>query len=164
MALVETRVKGDKEVLVEGYKWFGYNRKHLHRKAVRGSSGVGVLVRVQVLKCYQVAILEGEVEHMLWAKLNQEAEEQGLVLALWYVPLELSNCKRSLGGYFQLLAEQVAQFGVFGDFSGGVVISMHDVRVDGKQCSPTNVQVLDMVNPLTLVDTFMYHNIINLKC
>ena len=34
---------------MEGYKWFGNNRKHLHRKAVRGSGGVGVLIREKVL-------------------------------------------------------------------------------------------------------------------
>ena len=44
MALVETWLKGDEDVVVEGYNWFGHNRKHLHRNAVRGSGGVGVLV------------------------------------------------------------------------------------------------------------------------
>ena len=37
VALVKTWLKGDEEVVVDGYKWFGNNRKHLHRKAVRGS-------------------------------------------------------------------------------------------------------------------------------
>ena len=37
VALVETWLKGDEEVVADGYKWFGNNRKHLHRKAVRGS-------------------------------------------------------------------------------------------------------------------------------
>ena len=63
---------------MEGYKWFGNNRKHLHRKAVRGSGGVGVLIREEVLKRYQ-EILEAEVEDMLWMKLNQSEEEEGLV-------------------------------------------------------------------------------------
>ena len=33
VTLVETWLKGDEEVVVEGYEWFGNNRKHLHRKA-----------------------------------------------------------------------------------------------------------------------------------
>ena len=45
MALVETWLKGDEEVGLEGYKWFGSNKKHLYKKAVRGSGGVGVLIR-----------------------------------------------------------------------------------------------------------------------
>ena len=61
VTLVKTWLKGDEEVVVEGYKWFGNNRKHLHRKAVRGSGGVGVLIREEVLKRYQ-EILETEVD------------------------------------------------------------------------------------------------------
>ena len=30
---------------MEGYKWFGHNRKHLHKKAVRGFGGVRVQIR-----------------------------------------------------------------------------------------------------------------------
>ena len=32
------------------YKWFSCNRRTLHRKAVQGSGGVGVLIRKEVLK------------------------------------------------------------------------------------------------------------------
>ena len=102
---------------MEGYKWFGNIRKHLHRKAVRGSGGVGVLIREEVLKHYQVEILETEKEDMLWVKLNQREEEEGLVLALCYVSPESSSHGRSSEEYFQILAEQVAKFGMFGSLS-----------------------------------------------
>ena len=36
IALVETCLKGEEEIVVEGYRWFGCNRRTLHRKAVRG--------------------------------------------------------------------------------------------------------------------------------
>ena len=35
LALVETWRKG-REIVVDGYKWFGCNRHTLHRKGVRG--------------------------------------------------------------------------------------------------------------------------------
>ena len=54
IALVETWLKGVEEIVVEGYRWFGCNRRTLHRKAVRGSGGVGVLIREEVLKLYAV--------------------------------------------------------------------------------------------------------------
>ena len=54
IALVETWLKGEEEIMVEGYRWFGCNRRTLHRKAVRGSGGVGVLIREEVLKLYAV--------------------------------------------------------------------------------------------------------------
>ena len=40
LSLVETRLNKENEFVVEGYKWFGHNRKHLHKKAVSGFSGV----------------------------------------------------------------------------------------------------------------------------
>ena len=46
--------------MVEGYRWFGHNRKGLHRKAVRGSGGVGVLVRDNVLVECGVKVLDAK--------------------------------------------------------------------------------------------------------
>ena len=90
----------------------------------RGSGGVGMLIREEVLKHYQVEILEAEIEDMLWVKLNQGEEEERLVLAVCYVPPESSSRGRSSEEYFQLLAEQVAKFGgalspliICGDFN-----------------------------------------------
>ena len=37
---METRLNKENDDVVEGYKWFGHNSKHLHKKAVRGFSGV----------------------------------------------------------------------------------------------------------------------------
>ena len=51
---------------------------------------------------------------MLWMKLNQGEEEEGLVLAVCYVPPESSSHGRSSEECFQSLAEQVAKFGVSG--------------------------------------------------
>ena len=36
ITLVETWLKGEEEIVVEGCRWFGCNRRTLHRKAVRG--------------------------------------------------------------------------------------------------------------------------------
>ena len=41
VAVVESSLKGEDELVVEGYKWFGNNRRHLHKNAVRGSGGWG---------------------------------------------------------------------------------------------------------------------------
>ena len=35
---------------IERYLWFGRNRKSLHRKAVRGSGGIGYLLHKEVLE------------------------------------------------------------------------------------------------------------------
>ena len=87
--------------------WAQLNASTSLEGEVRGSGGVGVLIRGSV-KHYQIEILEAEIEDMLWAKLNQGEEEKGLVLAVCYVPPESSSCGRSSEECFQILAEQVA--------------------------------------------------------
>ena len=44
VALMETWLKGEEEIVLEGYQWFDRNRRKLHRKAVEGSGRVGLLV------------------------------------------------------------------------------------------------------------------------
>ena len=97
IALVETWLKGEEEIVVEGYRWFVCNRRTLHRKAVRGSGGVGVLIREEVMKEYAVEVLDSDVDDALWLRLsNGEGEEGSLVLAVCYLPPETSS--RGMGG------------------------------------------------------------------
>ena len=60
VALVETWLKGEEEIVVEGYVWFGRNRKSLYRRVVRGSGGL--LVCEEVLERYTVEVLDADVE------------------------------------------------------------------------------------------------------
>ena len=93
MAVVETWLRGEEVIEVDGYRWFGRNRKGLHRKAVRGSGGVGLLIREEVLEGYTIEILESDIEDIMWVRMRQvdEDEEEALVLAVCYIPLESSS-------------------------------------------------------------------------
>ena len=59
---METWLKGEKEIVVEGYVWFGRNRKSLYRRAVRGSGGL--LVCEEVLERYTVDVLNADVGYV----------------------------------------------------------------------------------------------------
>ena len=41
VALMETWLKGKEEIVVEGYQWFGRNRRKLHRRQWRGQAVLG---------------------------------------------------------------------------------------------------------------------------
>ena len=90
VALVETWLRGEEEIVVEGYRWFGRNRRNLHRKAVRGSGGVGLLVREEVLEKWAVEVIDADVEDILWMRLSQRNEDT-LILAACYIPPESSE-------------------------------------------------------------------------
>ena len=109
VALVETWLRGEEEIAVEGYRWFGRNRRNLHRKAVRGSGGVGLLVREEVLEKWAVEVIDADIEDILWVKLSQ-GNEDTLILAACYIPPESSSRGQGAEETLQLLSEQVAKF------------------------------------------------------
>ena len=112
IAVVETWLRGEEVIEVDGYRWVGRNRRGLHRKAVRGSGGVGLLIKEEVLESYTIEILESDVEDILWVRIRQveEEEEEALVLAVCYIPPESSSRGVSAEDVLQSLAEQVARF------------------------------------------------------
>ena len=86
--------------------WFGRNR----RKAVRGSGGVKVLIREEVLKEYAVEVLDSDVEDVLWVRLSKDQEEEPVVLAVCYIPPESSSRGVGVEEVLQSVAELVAKF------------------------------------------------------
>ena len=114
VAVVESWLKGEDELVVEGYKWLGNNRRNLHKNAVRGSGGVGILVREEVLKHCSVGILDSSVEDVLWVQFSWGKEEQALVLAVCYIPPESSSRGKGAEETLQALAEGVAKYGPIG--------------------------------------------------
>ena len=56
---VETILKNKAVPKVEGYTFICLNRGHLHKKAKRGSGGVGLFVRNTLLNIFNVTVLDG---------------------------------------------------------------------------------------------------------
>jgi hypothetical protein len=53
-AVCETFLHGNEVPKVNGYTWYGNNRTSTHRNAVRGSGGVGVFVKSELLDEYDI--------------------------------------------------------------------------------------------------------------
>ena len=115
LALAETWLKGDKVINVQGHKCFGQNRKQLNKKARRGSGGVGVLIRDDILNEYTVEVIDSEVEDVMSVKMcSTQDEGEELLLAVCYIRPESSSSGRSAEEKLQLLSEQVEKFGPMG--------------------------------------------------
>ena len=96
LALAETWLKGNEVINVQGYKFFGHNRKQLNKKARRGSGGVGVLIRDDILNEHTVEVIDSEVEDVMWVKMcSTQDDGEGLLLAVCYVPPESSSSGKS---------------------------------------------------------------------
>ena len=70
VAVVEAWLKGEDEVVMEGYRWIGHSRRRLHKNAVRGSGGVEVLVKEDLLKHCTVQVLDVSDKDILWLQFR----------------------------------------------------------------------------------------------
>ncbi|MDA8001866.1 MAG: endonuclease/exonuclease/phosphatase family protein [Alphaproteobacteria bacterium] len=108
--LVETWLKDDEKVDYDGYCWFGHNRSCLSRKAVRGSGGVGVLVKSSWCKWWSVVIVDVEVEDVLWVKFENKKSHEMFFVAVCYFPPVGSSREVDTEERFQVLTEQIQRF------------------------------------------------------
>ena len=50
----------------EGFRFYGSNRKYIHKKATRGSAGVGAFVKKELLNTFDVKIIDEDIDGILW--------------------------------------------------------------------------------------------------
>ena len=51
-AILETHLINDEKLVIDGYEWYGHNRRDISTKAWSGSGGVGFLVKKELLQKY----------------------------------------------------------------------------------------------------------------
>lgn len=66
MGLCETFLRSSDIINIEGYKWFGNNRTSISKRAVRGSGGVGPLVKDSMFDRFSADIVDKSHEDILW--------------------------------------------------------------------------------------------------
>lgn len=65
VGLAVTHLTADTQLNIDGYTWFGHNRRDLHLRAKTGSGGVGFLVKDALLVDFDVSVLDKEREGFL---------------------------------------------------------------------------------------------------
>jgi hypothetical protein len=109
-------LRGDNGIDIEGYTWFGNNRKLISRKAVRGSGGVGILVRDSVLKYFTVTVVEKGHDGILWIQLINKRNKETLGVCVCYLPPSNSSREDRSQDFFDTLKALVIQNGLQGKF------------------------------------------------
>ena len=66
LAVAETHLRGNEQISVAGYTWFGQNRLNIHRNVKSGSGGVGLLVKDTFAREYNIQFLDNSFEGILW--------------------------------------------------------------------------------------------------
>ena len=135
-------------MFVNNYTWFGVNRRDLDPRAVRGSGGIGFLVKDELLECYTVTELGSSFDGIYWLKLvNKFDDTCSVYLCSCCLPPERSSRGNIAQEYFDPLLTDMYTF--MGD-SPVLLCGDFNARISDKS---DFIDSLDSVSKRTHLDT-----------
>lgn len=105
--MTETHLTDDTTITVPGYKWYGYNRGEVHRRANKGSGGVGIFVKEDLLLEYSCKIVDKCHDGILGILIENKESDYRCVIYSCYLSPETSSWGRDNISYFSHLLSQV---------------------------------------------------------
>jgi hypothetical protein len=97
----------DQTLDIDGFTWYGYNRQSIHVNAPKGSGGVGVLVRDELMTDYSVRVIDRSYEGVIGIQLKHKVSEFTLLIFACYLPPENSPWGRDAVSFYAHLLSQV---------------------------------------------------------
>ena len=113
ICLAETHLQRDESITLEGYTWFGHNRLQIHRNAIRGSGGVGILIKNSIFESYSVAVVNQDYEDISLIH-NRSLESVGLCVC--YLPPSNSSRGDNSLEFFNVLKMLVLKMQMYDAF------------------------------------------------
>ena len=107
ICLIETHLKNNNKLDVDGYVWFGHNRPNIHVNAIRGSGGVGVLIKSSLFTVFNVKVIDKSLDGVLVLKLSLIESEFSVTLFCCYLPPETSVRGRDSMSFFAHLTSLI---------------------------------------------------------
>ena len=65
----------DNAVDIDGFKWYGHNRKNIHIRAKTGSGGTGLLVRNDFDELFNVTIVDDATDGIVWVQFTDKIND-----------------------------------------------------------------------------------------
>lgn len=87
----ETHLLGSTSIDLQGFTFFGNNRKFIHRNAKHGSGGVGFLIKDNILHDFNVTVLNECEEVVLWLALKHKVDNVCICPCVYYLPPDNSS-------------------------------------------------------------------------
>ena len=127
IGLAETHLIGENNINIDGYKWYGNNRKLLHVRARNGSGGVGILVKDEIHSQFDIRKVDESIDGILWLCFSERKNEDNcFFVCVVYLPPEHSARSVNIHDFFDTLMTQIhtvpcgKQFFLCGDWNSRV--------------------------------------------
>jgi hypothetical protein len=88
ICLCETHLDKDNVIDLKDYKWYGLNRKLIHRHAKKPSGGVGILIRKEILKIFSVDLIDKSCEGIIGIEFRHKLSSYIFIIYSCYLPPE----------------------------------------------------------------------------
>ena len=145
----ESHLTNGQVIELDGYVWFGNNRTLIDTNAVRGSGGVGILVKQTLLQHFNVSVLDCTFEGILWLKLVHTANSDNvLLICSCYLPPEGSSRGDNAQAFYDSLLGQVYMY--YLDNETLIICGDVNGRIGSKQDYDPNI---DEIPPRNGIDT-----------
>lgn len=103
ICLTETHLSGNNEISLEGYKFFGNNRKITKKRGVKTYGGVGILVKNTVFEEYSVSVVARDYEGLIAIRLTHKISGFESILSSTYLAPAESPYGADVSGFFNRL-------------------------------------------------------------
>ncbi|CAG2237220.1 unnamed protein product [Mytilus edulis] len=108
LGLAETHLTGNTGINIDGYTWFGLNRKEIHIRAKTGSGGVGILIRNDVRDEFNINIVEDNTDGIIWVKFeDKNFAHNCFYVCVIYLPPENSTRAVNIHEFFDILMTNI---------------------------------------------------------
>lgn len=116
LGIVETHLRNNDIINVDGYIWFGKNRHTLHPKAKKGSGGVGFLVKKDLMFNFNISVLDDTTEGILWLQCKCKVSDISMCICVCYLPPSGTSREVDSNAFFDTLMTQVYTYQKLGMF------------------------------------------------
>ena len=110
IGIAETDLRDGQEISIPGYKWFGHNRRTVHKLAKTGSGGVGFLIRESLSEIFDIHMVDKSYEGILWLKLQEKRGDYQMHVCVCYLPPDNSTRNVDVYDFFNTLTSQIYTF------------------------------------------------------
>ena len=115
ICLVETHLVKDECIDLHGYTWFGNNRT-MHKRAIRGSGGVGILCNNTLLQNFSITLLDNSHEDIISISLTNIHTAESVGICSCYLPPSNSSRGDKSVEFFNVMRMMVLKLQEFDNF------------------------------------------------
>ena len=103
ICLIETHLLEGNNIKVEGYSWYGQNRKLKHIQAERDTGGIGILVKNSLYEDFNISIIDKQYERILAMNFEHKISHVNISVMCTYLPPENSIYGMDSSSFFSHL-------------------------------------------------------------